>query len=80
MTALVRIAYRSCYLLTIAAGTVAARLAADFHELGAAGSRFGPFLVVVQMPIFVCWLVARPISLAAFAGCCALAPRLQASG
>ena len=77
MTALVRIAYRSCYLLTIAAGTVSARLAADFHALGAGGS---PFHVVAQIPIFVCWLVARPISLAAFAGCCALAPRLQASG
>ena len=80
MTALVRIGYRSCYLLTIAAGTVAAHLAADFRELGSAGSRIGPLGVVLQLPIVACWVVARPISLAAFAGCCALAPRLPASG
>ena len=66
-----RIAYRACYVLTLVTGTAAARLASDFRTLG----RAGPMAVVLQFPVFVCWLVVRPISCAAFAGCCALAPR-----
>jgi hypothetical protein len=66
-----RLAYRVCYLLTLLTGTAAARLAADFRMLG----RAGPAAVVLQLPVFICWLVVRPISCAAFAGCCALAPR-----
>jgi len=63
-----RIAYRTCYLLTLLTGKAAARLAADFRTLG----RAGPAAIVLQLPVFLCWLVVRPISCAAFAGCCAL--------
>jgi hypothetical protein len=68
-----RIAFRACYLVTLVAGTAAARLAADFRELG----RAGPIAVVLQLPVVACWVVARAISCAGFAGCCALAPRLS---
>ena len=71
-----RLAYRTCYLTAIGSGTVAAQLAADFRALGEANQRFGPLAVVLQLPVVLCWLVARPISLLAFAGCCALAPGL----
>lgn len=72
-----RIGYRVCYLTTLASGTVAARLAAAFRMLGSASSRLGPLTIVLQLAVVLCWLVARPISLAAFAGCRALAPRLS---
>jgi hypothetical protein len=68
-----RIAFRACYFVTVLAGTAAARLAADFRELG----RAGPVAVVLQLPVVACWAVARGISCAGFAGCCALAPRLS---
>jgi hypothetical protein len=67
-----RLAYRACYLLTLCSGKAAARLASDFRILGQAG----PVGVVLQLPVLLCWLVVRPISFAAFAGCCALAPRI----
>jgi hypothetical protein len=75
-----RIAYRCCYVIGVASGTVAARLATDFRALGAAGARFGPLPLLLQLPVLACWLVVRPISLTAFAGCFKLAPRLQAQG
>jgi hypothetical protein len=68
-----RIAFRACYLVTLVAGTVAARLAADFRELG----RAGPLALVLQLPVVACWAVVRAISCASFAGCCALAPHLS---
>jgi hypothetical protein len=68
-----RIAFRVCYLVTLATGKAAARLAADFHELGCAG----PFAIVLQLPVITCWAIVRAISWAGFAGCCALAPRLS---
>jgi hypothetical protein len=68
-----RIAFRVCYLVTLVTGTAAARLAADFRELGRAGS----LAVVLQLPVIMCWAVVRAISCAGFAGCCALAPRLS---
>jgi hypothetical protein len=68
-----RIAFRACLLVTLLAGRAAARLASDFRELG----RAGPFAVVLQVPVVACWAVARAVSRAAFAGCCALAPRLS---
>ena len=74
----VRLAYRSCYLIGVASGTAAARLAADFRALGAASPHFAPFVFMLQLTVFACWLVVRPISLTAFAGCFALAPRLEA--
>ena len=68
-----RIAFLACYFVTLASGTAAARLAADFRELG----RAGPLAVVLQLPVIACWAVVRAISWAGFAGCCALAPRLS---
>jgi hypothetical protein len=67
-----RIAFRACYLVTLVAGKAAARLAADFRVLGTAG----PVGLVLQLPVITCWAVARAISCAGFASCCALAPRL----
>jgi hypothetical protein len=75
-----RIAYRCCYVIGLASGTAAARLATDFRELGAAGPRIAPLCVLLQLTVLACWLVVRPISLTAFAGCFALAPRLQVQG
>ena len=72
-------AYRFSYLVLLASGRVAARLAADFRALAHAGERLGPLTVVLQLPVVLCWLVVRPISLAAFFACRALAPRLRLS-
>jgi len=73
-----RLAYRLCYVLMLVSGWVAARLARDFRVLGEARERVGPLTVVLQLPVVAGWLLARPVSLAAFSACCALAPRLQA--
>jgi hypothetical protein len=70
-----RAAYRACYLVMLVTGTAAARLAADFRTLGAARVRLGPLPVVLQVTLLACWLLVRPISLAAFAGCCEFARR-----
>lgn len=72
----VSVAYRVCYVLLIASGRLAARLAADFRVLAESRERLGPLTVVLQLPVFVCWLLVRPVSLAAYSGCCALAARL----
>lgn len=69
-----RFAYRLCYVVLIASGRAAARLAADFRTLGSLDTRFTLVSMVLQAPVFVCWLLVRPISLAAFAACTALAP------
>jgi hypothetical protein len=71
-----KIVYRCCYVIGVISGTAAARLASDFRRLGSAG--LGPLAIVLQLPVLACWLVVRPISLTAFAGCFALAPRLNA--
>ena len=75
MDRLTRLGFRACYLVTLASGKAAARLAADFRVLGGARARLGPLVIVLQLPIVLCWLVARPISLVAFAACTALAAR-----
>jgi hypothetical protein len=41
------------------------------------GERLGPLTVVLQLPVLACWLLVRPVSLAAFFACSALAPRLR---
>jgi hypothetical protein len=69
------LAYRICYLLMVGTGRLAARLAADFRVLGEARHRLGPLAVVLQIPVLAGWLLVRPVSLAAFSACCALAPR-----
>jgi hypothetical protein len=69
-----RFGFAVCYLVLIATGRVAARLAADFRTLGAAGKLTRPISVVLQLPVLACWLLVRPMSLAAYAACCALAP------
>ena len=71
------IAYRVCFVLLLVSGRVAARLAADFRLLAEHRERLGLLTVLLQLPVFVCWLLVRPISLAAYSGCRALAPRLQ---
>jgi len=70
-----RFAYRVCYVLLFASGKVAARLAADFRVLAEARERLGPLTVILQLPVLLCWLLVRPVSRAAYSGCCALAPR-----
>lgn len=70
------LAYRLCYVLLIGSGRIAARLAADFRVLAEHRERLGLLTVLLQFPVFLCWLLVRPISLAAYSGCCALAPRL----
>lgn len=72
-----RIAFRLSYLVLMASGRAAARLAADFRVLAHDGRRLWPLTVVLQVPVLGCWLVVRPISLAAFSACSALAPRLR---
>lgn len=74
---LLRIAYRLSYLVLLASGRAAARLAADFRVLARNGERLGPLTVVLQLPVLACWLLVRPVSLAAFCACSALAPRLR---
>lgn len=71
------IAYRVCFVLLLVSGRVAARLAADFRVLAEHRERLGLLTVLLQLPVVVCWLLVRPISLAAYTGCRALAPRLQ---
>ena len=73
----VLIAYRACYVLLFASGRLAARLAADFRVLAEHRERLGPLTVLLQLPVLLCWLLVRPVSLAAYTGCRALAPRLQ---
>jgi hypothetical protein len=75
---LVRVVYRCCYVIGVATGTAAARLATDFRTLGTTRPRLAPLAVVLQLTLLACWLVVRPISLTAFTACFALAPRLQA--
>lgn len=74
---MVLFAYRLSYLVLLGSGRVAARLAADFRVLAHAGERLGPLTVMLQLPVVLCWLVVRPVSLAAFLACRALAPRLR---
>jgi hypothetical protein len=71
------IAYRVCFALLLVSGRVAARLAADFRVPAEHRERLGLLTVLLQLPVFVCWLLVRPIPLAAYTGCRALAPRLQ---
>ena len=71
------IAYRACFVLLLVSGRLAARLAADFRVLAEHRERFGLLTVLLQLPVFLCWLLVRPISVAAYTGCRALAPRLQ---
>lgn len=63
-----RFAYKLSYVVLIASGGAAARLAEDFRTLGSLDRRFIIVSVLLQLPVLVCWLVVRPISLAAFAG------------
>lgn len=69
-----RLVYRVCYLVLIASGKAAARLAADFRVLGSVDRRFAVVTRLLQLPVLACWLLVRPISLGAFAACSALAP------
>jgi hypothetical protein len=68
--------YRVSYALFLATGHAAARLAKAFRTLAAAHGTFGPLVVALQLPLLLCWLVVRPLSLATFSVCESLAPRL----
>jgi hypothetical protein len=46
-----RLVFRLCYVLMLASGRVAARLASDFRILGEARERVGPLTVVLQLPV-----------------------------
>jgi hypothetical protein len=69
-----RLVYRLCYAVLIVSGKAAARLAADLRVLGSVDRRFAVVSRLLQLPVFACWLLVRPISLGAFAACSALAP------
>ena len=45
---------------------------ADFDD--SLDRRFIVVSALLQLPVLACWVVVRPISLAAFAGCSAFAP------
>ena len=68
-----RLTHRTFYGFTVATGTAAAVLARAFRALGREAS---PLTILLQAPILVCWLFVRPVSLASFAACAALTPRL----
>ncbi len=72
-----RLAFRAAFLLCMLSGKAAARLAADFRELGSMSPRLWPVSLLLQLPVLACWLVMRPLSLSTFALCSAIAPRLQ---
>ena len=72
-----RLAFRVCVMTTRLSGAAAARLAADFRVLGSAAAPLRPLTIVLQLPVLACWLIVRPISAVAFAGCCGLATRLD---
>ena len=71
-----RIAFRVSYGLFFASSHVAAWLAADFRALTRASQRWGALVVPLQLPLLVVWCPSRAVSLASFAACQALAPRL----
>jgi hypothetical protein len=68
-----RFLFDVCYVLLIATGRIAARLAADFRTLRSDGTLPKAASLVLQLPILACWLLVRPMSLAAYAACCTLA-------
>jgi hypothetical protein len=68
-----RFLFDVCYLLLIATGRIAARLAGDFRALGSDGKLPRAVSIVLQLPILAGWLLVRPVSLAAYAACCTLA-------
>ena len=72
----VLIAYRACYVLLLASRRLAARLAAGFRALTEHRERLVPLAVLLQLPVLL-WPRVRPVSLAAYTGCRALAPRVQ---
>ncbi len=69
--------FRISYLICLASGRVAARLAADYRVLARASQRWGPLVVPLQLPVLVAWWPARALSVGSLAVCEALAPRLS---
>jgi hypothetical protein len=69
-----RLAFQAAYFVLLVSGRAAARLAEDFRVLGAARRHVGPLVIVLQLPVLACWLLVRPISLAAYAACSTFAP------
>ena len=71
-----RLVYRLSYGLFLASSHMTAWLAADFRALARASQRWGALVVPLQVPVLAFWCPARAVSLASFALCQALAPRL----
>jgi hypothetical protein len=70
------IAYRVSYLVFFATGHLAASLAGFFRSLTVSSRRWGALVLPLQVSVFVAWCPVRAVSLASFALCQALAPRL----
>lgn len=68
--------FRISYLICLASGRLAARLADDYRELARASQRWGPLVVPLQLPVLVAWWPARALSVSSFAVCTALVPKL----
>jgi hypothetical protein len=73
----VQTVFRISYLICLASGRLAARLAADYRELARASQRWGPLVVPLQLPVLAAWCPARALSVGSFAVCAALVPRLS---
>jgi len=72
-----RFAYRASYLLFLTSGHLTAWLAADFRALTRASRRWGALVVPLQVPVLLAWFPARAVSVASYALCAMLAPRLS---
>ena len=70
-------AFRISYVICLASGRVAARLAADYRVLAEASQRWGPLVMALQLPVLVVRLPARALSVGSFAVCEALVPRVS---
>jgi hypothetical protein len=71
------VAYRLSYWTFLASSHPAAWLAGRFKALTRASRRWGALVVPLQLPLLVVWCPARVVSLASFAICRSLAPRLS---
>jgi hypothetical protein len=72
----VKTAFRISYLICLASGRLAARLADDYRVLARASQRWGPLVLPLQLPVLVAWWPARALSVSSFAVCAALVPKL----
>jgi hypothetical protein len=69
--------FRISYVICLATGRLAARLADDYLVLARASQRWGPLVVPLQLPVLVAWWPARALSVSSFAVCAALVPKVS---